>query len=91
MLTVLNARKYRLALGQDGFARWGSLQVWPDLIESSGRAAVYLDKIFNGTKPTEPADRTVDKVRVGREPADRERARPGNPASILSLADEVIK
>jgi acyl dehydratase len=44
-----------------------------------------------GRKTGRPAGGTANKVRIGDQPQDRQRARPHHPRTLLATADEVIQ
>ena len=74
-----------------GFVKDGGLISYgPDPVAPYGQAASYVDRILR-REACRPSGAGADQERAGRQPQDRQGARPRVPASVLARADEVIE
>jgi len=84
---VLLAARYRLPAiyGSPAFVEAGGLMAYgANQRELWRRAAVFVDKILKGAKPTDLPVEQPHEVRAGHQPQDRQGPRPNDPAIAAS-------
>src|ERR1700692_1549891 len=75
---------FGLRHGVPGVSGWPifAFTYGPHLDSSYQRLAHYADRILQGARPSDPADRATDQVRAYGQSQNRQSARPNHPVGI---------